>query len=89
MLRADIRSSSRNHAWAAKIGELEAYVFVTPEYNHGINGAIKNAIDFLFAEWNNKAAGFVSYGGAGGRAVGLVLAEVQMASNGKSATAIG
>ena len=69
MLRADIRSCSRNHAWAAKIGEFDAYVFVTPEYNHGINGALKNAIDFLFAEWNNKAAGFVSYGGAGDRAV--------------------
>ena len=40
--------------------------FVTPEYNHSISGALKNAIDFLFGEWNNKAAGFVSYGGAGG-----------------------
>jgi NAD(P)H-dependent FMN reductase len=38
---------------------------VTPEYNHGIPGALKNAIDFLYREWNNKAAGFVSYGGVG------------------------
>src|SRR5213082_3370213 len=71
-------------AWAAKIGSFDAYVFVSPEYNHGIPAALKNAIDFLFAEWNNKAAGFVSYGGAGGaRAVEqlrLVLAEVQMAT---------
>ena len=71
-------------AWAAKIGSFDAYVFVTPEYNHGISGALKNAIDFLFAEWNNKAAGFVSYGGASGaRAVEqlrLNLAEVQMAT---------
>ena len=71
-------------AWAAKIGSFDGYVFVTPEYNHGISGALKNAIDFLFAEWNNKAAGFVSYGGAGGaRAVEqlrLVLAEVQVAT---------
>jgi len=56
----------------------------TPEYNHGTSGALKNAIDFLFAEWNNKAAGFVSYGGASGaRAVEqlrLNLAEVQMAT---------
>jgi NAD(P)H-dependent FMN reductase len=54
------------------------------EYNHGTSGALKNAIDFLFAEWNNKAAGFVSYGGASGaRAVEqlrLNLAEVQMAT---------
>ncbi len=70
--------------WAAKIGSFDAYVFVTPEYNHGTSGALKNAIDFLFAEWTNKAAGFVSYGGvSGARAVEqlrLVLAEVQMAT---------
>ena len=70
--------------WAAKIGSFDGYVFVTPEYNHGISGALKNAIDFLFREWNDKAAGFVSYGGAGGaRAVEqlrLVMAEVQIAT---------
>src|SRR5712692_7211167 len=70
--------------WAAKIASLDAFVFVTPEYNHGIHGALKNAIDFLFAEWNHKAAGFVSYGGVSGvRAVEqlrLVLAELQMAT---------
>jgi NAD(P)H-dependent FMN reductase len=57
---------------------------VTPEYNHGTSAALKNAIDFLYHEWVNKAAGFVSYGGAGGaRAVEqlrLVLAEVQIAT---------
>ena len=77
-------SKPHTKTWAAKIGSFDGYVFVTPEYNHGISGALKNAIDFLFAEWNNKAAGFVSYGGAGGaRAVEhlrLVLAEVQMAT---------
>jgi len=70
--------------WAAKIAAFDGYVFVTPEYNHGIPGALKNAIDFLFAEWNHKAAGFVSYGGAGGaRAVEqlrLVLAELHVAT---------
>src|SRR6266699_1700769 len=70
--------------WAAKIASLDAFVFVSPEYNHGIPAALKNAIDFLFAEWKDKAAGFVSYGGAGGeRAVEqlrLVLAEVQIAT---------
>src|SRR5882672_4382248 len=49
-------------AWAEKIASFDGYVFVTPEYNHSTSGALKNAIDFLFAEWNNKAAGFVSYG---------------------------
>ena len=60
--------------FAATIDQADGYVFVTPEYNHGISGALKNAIDFLFAEWNNKAAGFVSYGGvsAGSRAVEVI-----------------
>src|SRR6476620_5284064 len=77
-------SKPHTKTWAAKVGSFDAYVFVTPEYNHGTSGALKNAIDFLFAEWNNKAAGFVSYGGASGaRAVEqlrLNLAEVQMAT---------
>src|SRR5436853_5772440 len=77
-------SKPHTKAWAAKVGSFDGYVFVTPEYNHGVPGALKNAIDFLFREWNDKAAGFVSYGGAGGaRAVEqlrLVLAEVQMAT---------
>ncbi len=70
-------------AWAAKIGSFDAFVFVTPEYNHGISGALKNAIDFLYQEWNNKAAGFVGYGSAlGARAVEslrLVMGELQVA----------
>ena len=77
-------SKPHTKAWAAKVGSFDGYVFVTPEYNHGVPGALKNAIDFLFREWNDKAAGFVSYGGAGGaRAVEqlrLVSAEVQMAT---------
>jgi NAD(P)H-dependent FMN reductase len=76
-------SQSHTKAWAAKIAGFDAFVFVTPEYNHGTSGALKNAIDFLFAEWNNKAAGFVSYGSAGGvRAVEqlrLVMGEIQIA----------
>src|SRR5438552_5629474 len=77
-------TKEHTRVWAAKIDSFDAYVFVKPEYNHGISGALKNAIDFLFKEWNNKAAGFVSYGGAGGaRAVEqlrLVLAEVHIAT---------
>src|SRR5215210_5020354 len=69
--------------WSAKIDSFDAFIFVTAEYNHGIPGALKNAIDFLYREWNDKAAGFVGYGGAGGvRSVEhlrLVMAELQVA----------
>ncbi|MCY1042287.1 NAD(P)H-dependent oxidoreductase [Corallococcus sp. bb12-1] len=71
-------------AWAAKVAAYDAYVFVTPEYNHGTSGALKNALDFVYGEWNNKAAGFVGYGSAGGvRAVEqlrLIAAELQLAT---------
>lgn len=76
-------SKPHTKAWAAKIASFDAYVFVTPEYNHAPSGALKNAIDYLYAEWNNKAAGFVSYGSASGvRAVEqlrLVMGELQVA----------
>jgi NAD(P)H-dependent FMN reductase len=76
-------SQPHTKAWAAKIATFDAFVFVTPEYNHSTSGALKNAIDFLYAEWNNKAAGFVAYGSAGGtRAVEhlrLIMAELQIA----------
>lgn len=76
-------SQPHTKAWAAKIESFDAYVFVTPEYNHGISGALKNAIDYLYREWNNKAAGFVGYGSVGGtRAVEqlrLVMGELQVA----------
>jgi NAD(P)H-dependent FMN reductase len=52
--------------WAQKIGSYDGFVFVTPEYNHSTSGVLKNAIDYLYAEWNNKAAAFVSYGALGG-----------------------
>lgn len=70
-------------AWAAAIAQYDGFVFVTPEYNHSTSGALKNAIDYLYAEWNNKAAGFVSYGVHGGtRAVEhlrLIVGELQIA----------
>jgi NAD(P)H-dependent FMN reductase len=69
--------------WADKIASFDGFVMVTPEYNHSTSGALKNAIDFLYAEWNNKAVGFVSYGSLGGaRAVEhlrLIAGELQMA----------
>ena len=70
-------------AWAKKIAEFDGFVFVTPEYNHSTSGALKNAIDYLYAEWNNKAASFVSYGSlSGARAVEQlrpIMAELQIA----------
>lgn len=76
-------SHTHTKAWAEKVGSFDAYVFVTPEYNHGMSAALKNAIDYLYREWNNKAAGFVSYGSAGGaRAVEqlrLVMGELMVA----------
>jgi NAD(P)H-dependent FMN reductase len=76
-------SKEHTKAWSAKIDSFDGYIFVTAEYNHGIPGALKNAIDYLYKEWNNKAAGFVGYGSVGGvRAVEqlrLVMAELQIA----------
>jgi NAD(P)H-dependent FMN reductase len=70
--------------WSNKIAEFDGYVFVTPEYNRSIPSALKNAIDYLYGEWNNKAAGFVSYGSnvGGARSVEhlrLITAGLQLA----------
>lgn len=68
--------------WAETIRSFDGFVFVTPEYNHSIPASLKNAIDYLYAEWNDKPAGFVSYGADGGiRAVEhlrSILAEVRV-----------
>jgi NAD(P)H-dependent FMN reductase len=52
--------------WSQAIDSYDAYVFVTPEYNHGVPGGLKNAFDSLGNEWADKAVGFVSYGAEGG-----------------------
>src|SRR5437879_6503240 len=70
--------------WSKAINSFDGFVFVTPEYNHATSGALKNAIDFLYAEWGNKAAGFIGYGGvSGARAVEnlrLIMGELQVAT---------
>ncbi len=72
------------NAWAKKIGEADAYLIITPEYNHSFSAVLKNAIDVVYGEWNRKAVSFVSYGSVGGsRAVEQlrqVVVELQMAS---------
>jgi NAD(P)H-dependent FMN reductase len=53
-------------AWSSKLTILDGFVFITQEYNHSITAALKNALDYARDEWNNKAAGIVSYGSTGG-----------------------
>jgi NAD(P)H-dependent FMN reductase len=69
--------------WAAAIAAFDGFVIVTPEYNHGTPGVLKNAMDYLHAEWANKAVGLVSYGSLGGARAAehlrLVAGELQMA----------
>jgi NAD(P)H-dependent FMN reductase len=53
--------------WSAEIAKHDAYVFVIPEYNYGIAGATKNAVDYLYSEWVNKPVVIISYGIGGGK----------------------
>jgi NAD(P)H-dependent FMN reductase len=53
--------------WTAQIAASDGFVFVTPEYNYGTSAVLKNAIDWVYPEWNRKVAAFVSYGSAMGR----------------------
>lgn len=52
--------------WAAKIASLDGFVVVTAEYNHGYTAVLKNALDWIFREWNRKPVAFLGYGGTGG-----------------------
>lgn len=89
LLGAELTSAEQEVAnvaiksWSDKMASFDGYIFITPEYNHAIGGALKNAIDFLNPELNNKAAGFVGYGSLGGtRAhenLRLILGELQVA----------
>jgi NAD(P)H-dependent FMN reductase len=70
-------------AWQKTVGAFDAFILVTPEYNHGPSAVLKNALDWAYKEWNNKPVSFVAYGGVGGaRAVEqlrLIAIELQMA----------
>ena len=70
--------------WNQKLSELDGFIFVVAEYNHSITGALKNALDLARDAWNNKSAGIVSYGSAGGARAAEhlrgILSELQIAS---------
>lgn len=70
--------------FAAKIAEADAFIIIAPEYNHGYTAVLKNALDSVYGEWNNKPVAFVSYGSVGGGRVveqlRQVAVELQMAS---------
>ena len=71
-----LRQYTHQHTkdWSALVDAADAFIFVTPEYNYAFNAALKNAIDYVYNEWHNKAAGIVSYGGiaAGTRATQML-----------------
>jgi NAD(P)H-dependent FMN reductase len=82
---AALHQYSKEHTkiWSAKIDGFDGFIFVTPEYNHSTSTALKNALDYLYSEWNNRAAGFVSYGSIGGaraaEALRPIMAQLQIA----------
>ena len=72
----------KDRKWAKTVNDADAVVFVSPEYNHGMPASLKNALDYLSAEWNNKPTGFVGYGAAGApysqAALGLVAGWLKL-----------
>lgn len=80
---SDLKAREQQKPWADKMDELDGYIFVTPEYNHGLPSVLKNALDYVYNELNDKAAGIVSYGSAGGvrsaEQLRTVLSEFQVA----------
>lgn len=61
-----IYDQPKQQEWADKIASADAFIFISPEYNHGYSPALKNALDYLGKEWNGKPAAYVSYGGTNG-----------------------
>jgi NAD(P)H-dependent FMN reductase len=61
--------------WSARVAAADAFVLVTPEYNHSYSPVLKNALDYLSGEWWRKPAAFVSYGGVSGGTRGVTALE--------------
>lgn len=72
-------TGEKQRSWAATIGPLDGYILVAPEYNHGMSGALKNALDTVYAEWGRKPVAFVAHGGMGGARSVEQLREVTAA----------
>lgn len=64
--KRELADDPRVRAWAAKVAEADGYVLVTPEYNYGYPAVLKNALDSIYYEWNDKPVGLVGYGAVGG-----------------------
>lgn len=84
-LPADLRVTDEVDAYRARLAAADAFVVVTPEYNHGYPGALKTAFDNAKHEWRAKPIGFVSYGGLSGglratEQLRQVVAEIHMVS---------
>lgn len=73
---------AHTRAWSARVEAADALIFVTPEYNHSYSPALKNAIDYLYTEWQAKPVGFVSYGGQAGGLRGVNSIEPVLSSVG-------
>jgi len=67
--------------WSSKVKEGDAYIIISPEYNHGYSSAVKNALDWLYPEWGRKPVGFLSYGSASGARAIEQLREVAIELN--------
>ena len=71
-------TSQKTLDWSARVEGLDAYLFVTPEYNHGTPPSLANALDHLYTEWSYKAAAFVSYGGISGGLRGVQMTKPRL-----------
>jgi NAD(P)H-dependent FMN reductase len=72
--------NDKQKGWSATVAALDAFVFVTPEYNHGMSPALLNAFDYLFIEWNYKPAAFVTYGGISGGLRAFQMAKLTVSA---------
>jgi NAD(P)H-dependent FMN reductase len=83
-----LRQYVGDHArsWSARVESADSFVFVLPEYNHSFSAPLKNAIDYLFAEWASKPIGLVSYGGLSGGTRAVVALQPVLTNLGMLST---
>lgn len=61
-----IYDQPKQQEWANKIASGDAFIFISPEYNHGYSPALKNALDYIGKEWQGKSAAYMGYGSTNG-----------------------